>query len=57
MADVQAINGDRFKTFVDIGEAFLSNIRSLYRVVGEVHLVYDRYDEKESVKRMTDALG
>ena len=50
MADVQAINGDRFKTFVDIGEAFLGNIRSLYRLADEVHLVYDRYDEKESVK-------
>ena len=50
MADIQSINGDMFKTFHNLADNFLKDALSLFHVAEEVHVVYDRYDEKDSVK-------
>ena len=39
MADVQAVNVDRFKLSQDIGQYFLEAATSLFKVADEVHIV------------------
>ena len=50
MADVQAKRGSKFRTFNDLGESFLHDSIQLLGVAEEVHVIYDRYDIKDSVK-------
>ena len=50
MADVQTVHGDTFKTFNELGQSMLDTYMGAVNVADEVHLIYDRYDNAESVK-------
>ena len=50
MTNIQAVkDGNSFKTFNDLGNKFLMGITTLMNTSDEVHLVYDRYDQEDSI--------
>ena len=50
MADVHNVHGDEFKTFDDLAQEMLDGYLNLFYVAEEVHVIFDRYDNAESVK-------
>ena len=51
MAVIQSMKGDQYKTFDDIGRAYLQGLILCFSMGDTVIDVFDRYDHKESVKQ------